>query len=64
MNRDQGSNISTIYGTILQPHRNEAANNSATTDEGTRMGSESFAKLSTNCWCLGIFFAIELEWFP
>ena len=51
MNRDQGSNLSTVYGTILQPHQNEAANNSATTDEGTRMGSESFAKLSANCWC-------------
>ena len=29
-----------------------------TTDEGIRMGSKSFAKLSTNCWCWGIFFAI------
>ena len=29
-----------------------------TTDDGIRMGSESFAKLSTNCWCWGIFFAI------
>ena len=28
------------------------------TDEGIRMGSKSFAKLSTNCWCWGIFFAI------
>ena len=28
MNRDQGYNLSPIYGTILQPHQNEAANNS------------------------------------
>ena len=28
MNRDQGYNLSSIYGTILQPHQNEAANNS------------------------------------
>ena len=29
-----------------------------TTDEGIGMGSKSFAKLSTNCWCWGIFFVI------
>ena len=28
MNCDQGYNLSPIYGTILQPHQNEAANNS------------------------------------
>ena len=28
MNRDQGYNLSSFYGTILQPHQNEAANNS------------------------------------
>ena len=28
MNRNQGYNLSPIYGTILKPHQNEAANNS------------------------------------
>ena len=28
VNRDQGYNLSPIYGTILQPHQNEAGNNS------------------------------------
>ena len=28
VNRDQGYNLSPIYGTIFQPHQNEAANNS------------------------------------
>ena len=28
MNRDRGQNLSPIYGTILQPHQNEVANNS------------------------------------
>ena len=28
----------------------------AITDEGIRMNSETFAKLSTNCWCGRIFF--------
>ena len=28
MNHDRGYNLSPIYGTILQPHQNKAANNS------------------------------------
>ena len=41
---DQGYNLLPIYGTILQPYQNKAANNSK---RHILMGSKSSAKLST-----------------